>query len=249
LGSVFIQDGSGGTNNRVLVTAFHNTDNQALGNTAYGLMTGGVDQLLNAAGNLDRKRAAYSDGLANTGVEATGNMVWNGSTFDRLKGNTSVGSWAYISGLPQATYRTTNTPTVTAATYGANKVIGGIQTFASILPSTYAGILESITIKFKASVQTGGFYVAIFTTSQTGTFSDTNTAAIASTDSAYLIGIYSLASPNSSLGNHTIYNLDGIAKGIVGSSTSLYVVIIPTGTTVALASTSDMIIELGVIQG
>ena len=65
-------------------------------------------------------------------------------------------------------------PTVTVATYAASKVIGGIMTFASILPpSPFGAVLESLTLKFKGSLQTVGFYVALFTASPAGTFTDT----------------------------------------------------------------------------
>ncbi len=50
------------------VFQFHNADNVALGGTAYGLNTGGVAQLLNAAGNLDRQREAGVDGVPAQGV-------------------------------------------------------------------------------------------------------------------------------------------------------------------------------------
>jgi hypothetical protein len=71
------------TGNGSLVQAFHNADNQTVGTTSYGLMTGGVDQLVNAIGNLDRKRAASGDGMAVTGLAAEVPMFWNGSTYDR----------------------------------------------------------------------------------------------------------------------------------------------------------------------
>jgi hypothetical protein len=156
-----------------------------------------------------------------------------------------------VNSLPQLTAQVAETPTVTAGTYAANKVIGGIMTFSNVLPATspYGGVLESITVKFKASVQTVAFNVAVFTASPSGTFTDGQTAAIATTDSALLLGIYQLSLNNSSLGTHTIYNLDGIAKAIDGSSANLYIVVVPTATTAALASTSDMIVSLGILQG
>jgi hypothetical protein len=84
--AVFIADPNTPTQ-RAAVQVFHNSDNQALPATTYGILTGGVDQLLNGSGNLDRKRSAYADALASTGVEATGNMAWNGASFDRLRTN------------------------------------------------------------------------------------------------------------------------------------------------------------------
>ncbi len=50
------------------VFQFHNADNVALGATAYGINTGGVAQLLNAAANLDRQREAGVDGVPAQGI-------------------------------------------------------------------------------------------------------------------------------------------------------------------------------------
>lgn len=57
--------------NVATVAQFHNADNQAPGGTAYGLLTGGVAQLLNYAGNLDRQRETGIDGASPLGI-ATG---------------------------------------------------------------------------------------------------------------------------------------------------------------------------------
>lgn len=156
-----------------------------------------------------------------------------------------------VNAFPQLTSQVSVTPTVTAGTYAANVVMGGVMTFTSPLPATapFAGILESITLKFKASVQTVTFNVAIFSAAPSGTFTNGVTAAIASGDSALLLGIYQLVQNNSSLGTHTIYTLDGIAKALNGSTANLFVVVVPSATTAALASTSDMIVSLGILQG
>jgi hypothetical protein len=57
--AVRLQDGSNG--NQVTVQAFHNADNQQLSATSYGLLTGGVPQLVNLAGGLDRQREVTTD--------------------------------------------------------------------------------------------------------------------------------------------------------------------------------------------
>lgn len=140
-------------------------------------------------------------------------------------------------------------PTVTASTYTSGFVVGGIMTFANALPAgTFNGVLESITLKFKASVQTGSFAVALFTASPTGTYTDHAAPTFGATDNPLLLGIYKMTSNTSSLGTHTIYNLDNINKQIVGSSTSIYAVVIATATSVAMASTSDMSLQLGIIK-
>lgn len=149
-----------------------------------------------------------------------------------------------------STTRVSVTPTVTASTYAANRVIGGVMTFANILPpATNSAILESLTLKFKGSTQTVTFNVALFDAVPTGTFTDTQTAAIAAADTANLLGVYQLALPISVLGTHTIYNLSGIAAAIQGLNTSLYAVVVPSATTGALGSTSDMTLTVGVLPG
>ena len=151
----------------------------------------------------------------------------------------------------QSTVKVNVTPTVTAGTYAASKVIGGVMTFANILPpiTPYAGIIQSISLRFKGSLQTVGFSVALFSASPTGTFTDTTTAAIASGDTALLLGIFTLSTASSVLGTHTVYSLDGIGKAINGASSSLYAVVLPNATTAALASTSDMTLSISVIGG
>jgi hypothetical protein len=137
---------------------------------------------------------------------------------------------------------------VTATSYAYGYVVGGVMVFPNILPSTtFSGVLENITIKFKASVQSSYFAVAIFTGSPSGTFTDNNAPAIATTDSALLIGVYQLTSYSSLLGTHTIYTLDGIAEQIIGTSTTLYAVVISQSASAALASTTDMLVSIGVI--
>jgi len=70
----------------------HNADNQTVPSTGYSLMTGGVDQLLNSAGNLDRKRSANSDGQAATGIAAEAPMLFNGTNFDRSRSPSADGA-------------------------------------------------------------------------------------------------------------------------------------------------------------
>jgi hypothetical protein len=81
-GRAVISDPSSGVG--AFVSVFHNVDNQALG-TVYGILTGGVDQLVNGSGNLDRKRGVSGDAMAITGLAAEVPMVFNGSSYDRLR--------------------------------------------------------------------------------------------------------------------------------------------------------------------
>jgi hypothetical protein len=143
------------------------------------------------------------------------------------------------------------TPTVTASAYTANNVIGGVMTFASILPSIgNNGILQSITAKFKATAVTGNINVAVFKANPSnGTYTDKTAATWNSADMANLLGIYQLTTPLAiGAATMTVYCLDGIGKAFVGSSTSLYVVATVAGTPTP-ASTSDFTLELAVLPG
>jgi len=73
------------TGNAALVQAFHNADNQVIGATSYGVMTGGVAQIVNAAGNLDRQREVWGDAQPITGIQSGMGMLWNGATYDRSR--------------------------------------------------------------------------------------------------------------------------------------------------------------------
>ncbi len=50
------------------VAAFHSADNQQPGGAAFGILTGGVAQLLNVIGNLDRQRETGQDGVPAVGI-------------------------------------------------------------------------------------------------------------------------------------------------------------------------------------
>lgn len=147
----------------------------------------------------------------------------------------------------------TVTPTVTTgSTYTAGWVMGGVMTFAGLLnPVSVTGKLQSITLRFKATAQTAGFYVAIFSSSPAGTFNDHAVPVIAAADSAILLGVYALATTSalSVLGSsQTIYNLDGINKKLVGGSSSLFAVVVSKvgGTVVNPVSASEMSLTLAV---
>jgi hypothetical protein len=55
--------------------SFHNVDNQTLGSTAVGLNVGGVAQLLNVTGNLDRQRETGVDTIPSQGVATSANQL------------------------------------------------------------------------------------------------------------------------------------------------------------------------------
>lgn len=153
-------------------------------------------------------------------------------------------------------FRIAVTPTVTASAYTAGNVLGGIMTFASALlgspnasPTKWSAVLESICVKFKATAVTGEIDVAIFTASPLGgTYTDKTAPTFNTADAAKLVGVYALTVPESTLGTMTVYNLDGIGAVIDGASTSIFAVVTVKGTPTP-ASTTDVIVELGVLQG
>lgn len=143
-------------------------------------------------------------------------------------------------------------PVVTAAQYAANKEVGPILNFNNILPDTpdNIGILESITLKFKGSIQNTQFILFLFNTSPpNGTYADDTTPTWNAADMQYCIGAYSLSASNSlSTGTMSIYNLDNIGKQINGLSQNLYGVLISVAQMAnALASISDAEIDLGMM--
>ncbi|GAC1479345.1 MAG: hypothetical protein NVS2B11_03480 [Acetobacteraceae bacterium] len=64
-------------NQRATVALFHASDNQSPGGNGFGILTGGVAQLLNPAGNIDRQRETGFDGIPAAGV-ATGTAQLSG---------------------------------------------------------------------------------------------------------------------------------------------------------------------------
>ena len=60
--------GDPSTGNATAVQKFHNSDNTTLSASAYGLLTGGVAQIINPTGTLDRQRGTGFDAIPATGV-------------------------------------------------------------------------------------------------------------------------------------------------------------------------------------
>lgn len=223
--------------------------------------TAGIDQTTDLTTN--KVRAFIHDGTTalpvlagSSGAPAASSPALPVSIRDvNANGSALAASSAPVVNAP-TTFRIAVTPTVTAGAYTAGNVLGGIMTFANALigtptasPTKWSAILESICVKFKAAAVTGEIDVAIFTASPSGgTYTDKTAPTANSADQAKLVGIFSLPTPMSTLGTMTCYNLDGIGAAIDGASTSLFVVVTVKGTPTP-ASTSDVIVELGVLQG
>lgn len=142
-----IEDGA--STNLATVAAFHNADNQALAGTAFGLLTGGVAQLLDASGNLDRQRETGADVIPNIGVATgtqqvawpvavgpvtsgaiTGSAVAQTITLTAVAGTTRGVAWAISVGQALVIEPNTATQeafTITAINSGAKTVTGIIR--------------------------------------------------------------------------------------------------------------------------
>jgi len=85
-GSVALNDGVA-TGIKATVAQFHNIDNQNIG-TGNGLLTGGVAQLLNQSGNLDRQRETGIDSVSALGI-STG-AAQNAQPFSSIHAGATV---------------------------------------------------------------------------------------------------------------------------------------------------------------
>lgn len=147
-----IKDGI--SSNVATVAQFHNADNQALAGTAYGLLAGGVAQIVNASGNLDRQRGTSTDAATGIGLATgaqqlawpatcgpvtsgaiTGNASPQTITLTAVSGTTGGVAWALQVG--QSLVLEPNTATqeafvITALNVGAKTVTGIIKNNHSI---------------------------------------------------------------------------------------------------------------------
>lgn len=138
-GGFTLADGVNGTV-RASVSQFHNVDDQLLPNTAQGLLTGGVAQLINTSGGVDRQRSTGSDNISATGI-ATGTAQLRsrivtssasaatvGGTTLTLTGtkftNRGVAAWIQVGSVLTLEPGAVNQEQVRVATlnYGANTV-------------------------------------------------------------------------------------------------------------------------------
>ncbi len=140
-------------------------------------------------------------------------------------------------------------PTVTAASaYAIGNEVGGLLTFTNVVNAgPLSGVLQSIEVMAK-SVQTTGLKLYLFSTNPTNsTWTDKSAPAINAADIPFLMGEYSLVTPDSGLGTHTVWNLDGIGKAFVAAAMTIYGVLVCTGTP-TWGSTSDVTVKLGVLK-
>lgn len=142
------------------------------------------------------------------------------------------------------------TITVTATTYVANKVIGGIITLSSVMSgSGRSAVLKSLVVKHAGSTAPTGISFLFFrATPSGGTYTDTATLVWGASDDDNMVGIVRVVTADW----YTLISRSHVAVGgidqIMGSADSdLYMLIIADGNYVA-AATSDLTVELGFEQ-
>lgn len=190
--------------NAVTLAQFHNTDNQSLGGTAYGLTVGGVTQILNSAGNLDRQRETGADGIPALGITTgAAQFAMSFQTTDAesvASGNAAVFTPAAMSGAIMGTP-------------------WSIQV-GSVL------ILDAGTFTVTLGTQSSGTFTLSFNGQTTGTIAFGATAATVQTA---LRGLTSIGGTNATVsgsagGPYTVKlspTLDGLSAGLTANFASL----------------------------
>jgi hypothetical protein len=172
------------TGQGALVTAFHNADNLAIGGTSYGIMTGGVAQLVNSSGNLDRQREAYADAMAVTGFGGSIAMVLNGSgTWDRPRSAAAAQATTGTGVAAEAAFGayTASLPTLTSGQYSALQLDVSGRLIVSALP-TGANLIGAVNLDIGGATLSQSNPVPT-----TETYSNVNAGQVSLTSSATLI--------------------------------------------------------------
>lgn len=139
-------------------------------------------------------------------------------------------------------------PTITASSqYTAGNVVGGLLTFAAAVDAQLSGVLLSVTVVAK-SAQTTGYKLYLFSQNPTNsTWTDKTAPAINVADLPYLIDVVTLGGSDSGLGTMTINATDGINRSLVLGTTSLYGILVCTGTP-TYTSTTGLFITVSVLK-
>ena len=167
-----------------------------------------------------------------------------------VKVNVSAGTLGLTGsvGVTTRSAAVTLTPTVTASAYSIKNVVGGLLAFPNAFGTAQSGVLQSVTLTFK-SAQTVGFELFVFNANpSSSTFTDKSAPSLNAADVAKLVGSpISLTLSNSDLGTGTVYGADSVGRAIVSASTTLYAVLLTTGTPTP-GSTSDVAITVHILQ-
>ena len=207
----------------------------------------GIDQTTPGTTNGVQVVAAVPAGaniIGKVGIDQTTPGTTNG-----VYVNTIAAGQNNIGNVGGKTIAVTVTPTVTSANaYGTNYVVGGLLTFANAFTSTGSGILQQVTVTCK-KVETVAFTFVPFNANPSNTtWTDAAAAAINAADVAAVRAPISLTN-YSGLGTMTVISATGIGEAMSVGSTSLYGVLIVSGTlTNNFGSTSDITVTVTILQ-
>lgn len=142
----------------------------------------------------------------------------------------------------------TATPTVSTSAYATGDCVGGLMTFSTAFSeSGGTGLLQRVTIMCK-SAQTAQLDMILFSDNpSSSTLTDNAAIAIAAADFDKVAGVVHITDWTN-LGTPSVGFAYGLALPIKGTGTSMYGVLVSRGTP-TLASTSDIKVQIQVIQG
>ncbi|GAC1528984.1 MAG: hypothetical protein NVS3B1_20430 [Marmoricola sp.] len=177
-GYLRLEDGT--SNNLAAVLAFHNADQQSIPANGYGLLTGGVAQLLNAAGSLNRARETSVDAVSNGGLPA--GATQNAMAFSTTTTTaTAIGTSTVFT--PAAMSGTVKGAPWSIQVNHALRVDTGAQQETVVVISVTATTFTAITTKTHASgVTIAGF---VYNQQKDGTLPDGSTPAGVNASTTY----------------------------------------------------------------
>jgi hypothetical protein len=175
--------------------------------------------------------------LSGTGANATALKVDGSAVTQPVSGN--IGGFTTV--IKDASV-------VTAAAYTAGNAVGAKRTLANAVKTAGTGILQSITLLDRAN-QKAGMTVFIFDADPTNATITDKTAFVFSTDDLKVIAQISIAAGDYVTTNSkAIAQLSGLSIPVkAASGTSLFCAIVTTGTP-TFAATTDVQLEVGILQ-
>lgn len=148
--------------NKATVATFHSTDNQQPGGTAFGLLTGGVAQLLNPLGNLDRQRETGNDNIPAQGI-ATGTAQLSSPLLSTtvssgaITGNATVGNTQFVNCTTSFTQRANIVQTFSNGTVLLADAAGANAEYIFVTTANATGVNAQFTKSHGASITLTGF--------------------------------------------------------------------------------------------
>lgn len=126
--------------------------------------------------------------------------------------------------------------------YAAGQSVGGILAMTGVMGTAPAATLISAVLRSK-SVQTPAFKLYLFSKRPKTAFTDRGAIALDPVDAPLLLGVVSLANPDSALGISLYQTLD-INLGLIASNT-VFALLVPQAA-VTFQNADDLSLELGV---